>query len=234
MKIKGVVRSLAFAGALALSSCSVNSDLKLENLRNKIYDIKKNKISLDTITFYKTEPDGLILENNLLGDGVKVKHDGLCYILTADHVVSFHKQAIDTPLGVEYYPVIRVSEETYLNGKKLDEIVNDPEKGIAIFKGNDCDDSVQLGDSSQLKLLDDVYLIGNPRNGGVRPGIVGNERKKAMFMEIYGYSISANPHFGDSGNPVINHNGEIVGFLSEKHFVSGFMIPINKFKEYMK
>jgi serine protease Do len=90
--------------------------------------------------------------------------------------------------------------------------------------------SATLGDSEQVNVGEKVVLIGNPLGvleGSVTSGIVSGIRT-IDGVRIIQTDASANP--GNSGGPLLNVKGEVIGVLSFK--LKGtenlnFVIPIN-------
>ena len=62
------------------------------------------------------------------------------------------------------------SETTLRDGTKLEKIVVDGVRDISVFKlpkdYPEPDYSVKLGDSNEMEILNEVYLVGNPGNSG--------------------------------------------------------------------
>ena len=107
---------------------------------------------------------------------------------------------------------------------------------------------VSLGDSSQVKLGQTVYAIGNPIGfefqRTVTSGIVSatnrtivinegeEESEKSSYMEnLIQTDATINP--GNSGGPLINEIGEVIGVNSVKITSAegiGFAVPINTVK----
>ncbi|MEK6760603.1 MAG: serine protease [Nanoarchaeota archaeon] len=239
MKIKEFVGALAFVGTMALSSCSVNSDLKLENLRKEIKKVSSNKVMLESKVKYRVESSGIELDEDIRGYGNVVGN----YIITVNHVVSVNSSIFqETPFGVAQIYVENLFSETRLNGSKLESIIYDKENDIAIFKLpeelNGKYNPVALGDSDKLKILDKICSIGNPRLNSeiIRCGIVSNDIAKREFegRKMYGFESSILVFPGDSGTPVVDEKGEIIGLANYWLYgVASNIVPINKFKEYM-
>lgn len=100
---------------------------------------------------------------------------------------------------------------------------------------------ITLGNSSDVKLGQIVYAIGNPIGfefqRTVTSGIVSatnrtiilNEDEKSSYMEnLIQTDATINP--GNSGGPLVNESGEVIGINSVKITSAegiGFAIPIN-------
>jgi hypothetical protein len=90
--------------------------------------------------------------------------------------------------------------------------------------------TIELGDSGLVKAGDRVVLIGNPfgLEGSVSSGIVSGLRNIEAGLTIIQTDAAANP--GNSGGPLIDSMGKVIGVLSFK--IRGaeslnFVIPIN-------
>lgn len=97
---------------------------------------------------------------------------------------------------------------------------------------------VELGDSENLQVGEAVVAIGNPLSkefaGTVTNGIVSaTERKVSVSNTEYSYiQTNAAINGGNSGGPLINANGKVIGINSAKISSDsvegiGFAIPIN-------
>lgn len=103
---------------------------------------------------------------------------------------------------------------------------------------------LQLGDSENLKLGETVYAIGNPIGiefqRTVTKGIVSGlnrtikieEEKNSSYMEGL-IQTDASINQGNSGGPLINNSGEVIGINSVKIETAegiGFAVPVNIIK----
>jgi serine protease Do len=97
---------------------------------------------------------------------------------------------------------------------------------------------VTLGDSSNLKVGESVIAIGNPLSkefaGTVTSGIISaTQRAVTIGSNEYNYiQTDAAINGGNSGGPLINARGEVIGINSAKIATEsvegiGFAIPIN-------
>jgi S1-C subfamily serine protease len=105
--------------------------------------------------------------------------------------------------------------------------------------------SLSLGDSDLLELTDEIYVSGYPHKLGVRPTIsLGHISKiNASYEDEMGLiqisSAAINPK--NSGGPVINEQGEVIGLLTSRAKNSGdglqniaFAEPINRLRNLLK
>ncbi|RLE22688.1 MAG: hypothetical protein DRJ08_03765 [Acidobacteria bacterium] len=156
------------------------------------------------------------------GSGVIVSADG--YIITNNHVV---KNADKVKVTLEN------------DDKKYDAkiIGTDPEIDIALLKIDAKNLPVaHLGDSDALKVGEWVTAIGNPLgySHSVTAGIVsGKGRRLSTGMESF-IQTDAAINFGNSGGPLVNMSGEVVGIntaISAQGQNIGFAVPINMVKD---
>lgn len=174
-------------------------------------------------------------ENELgLGTGIIVTEDG--YILSNEHVT-----------GSKYSKCYITLED----GKKFEGTVvwSDNTVDLSITKINAKSLTyVTLGDSSQIKVGETVYAIGNPIGFEFRrtvtSGIISaknrsikiEENGKQTYMsDLIQTDATINP--GNSGGPLIKPNGEVIGINTVKITSAegiGFAIPINVVKNVIK
>jgi serine protease Do len=111
----------------------------------------------------------------------------------------------------------------------------DPETDIALLKIDPGDVPLvvaPLGDPEQLALGDWVVAIGNPVNltGTVTVGIVSGLHRQLEANDIEDYiQVSAALNPGNSGGPILNTAGEVVGIASLGIMPAnniGFAVPV--------
>jgi len=143
-----------------------------------------------------------------VGSGVVIKDDGT--ILTNFHVISGAKK-------------LRV---TFFDGTEADAIVIgvQPEKDLAVLKPQKIPDDLEpaiLGSSQQLVPGDAVVAVGFPFGIGpsVSSGVVSGLNRhfkspdgKQSLSGLIQFDAAANP--GNSGGPLINMSGEVVGIVT--------------------
>ena len=152
------------------------------------------------------------------------------YILTNYHVIQGGKKYIVTFSNGEEVEASLVSGDEYYD--------------IAVLKVNK--DKIKkvatLGDSSKLELGDTVFTVGAPLGkeymGTITKGIVSGTNRMvsvelssgSYLMEVIQTDASINS--GNSGGPICNIKGDVIGITSSKLIGSGvegmgFAIPIN-------
>ncbi len=162
------------------------------------------------------------------GTGFAVTDNG--YIVTNNHVVQNAQKITVTDYSGKQYSA---------------EIIGTvPENDFAVIKINTSTLPVTLGRSSSLKVGDDVMLIGNALGElsyTFTDGIVSHLSREVnigndTFVNMFQTNAAIN--HGNSGGPVYNMDGEVVGIAtaklsSEKIEGLGFCIPIDDVKDMM-
>jgi len=171
---------------------------------------------------------GIYSSSAVSGSGFIVSDDG--YILTNYHVVEY----------------------AYLGKTTVDVILHDGTRYEAVIVGVEADNDVAVlkveagglspapfGDSNELKVGDVVYAVGNPLGELEFSMTTGNVSAldrlistEANSDAINMFQIDAAVNSGNSGGPVYNAKGEVVGIVTAKYSDTGveglgFAIPIN-------
>jgi serine protease Do len=161
-----------------------------------------------------------IISGEALGSGFFVSPDG--YLLTNSHVI---RQGD--------WPTIRLTD-----GKDVSASVvrNDEEKDLALLKASGSNYPVlPLGDSDKVVQGESVITIGSPvgLEGTVTRGIISAVRKGPNGVTYIQTDAAVNP--GNSGGPLLNKAGQVIGINTLKQFGDrlGFAISINDAKTFM-
>ena len=163
----------------------------------------------------------------ILGAGVVIDTDG--YILTSEHVVRGYDQ-----LTVSFYTQEKYLAQVLYRSESMD---------LALVKVEVFEHSaraIKFAFPNDLLLAEPVIAIGNPYGLTFSPskGILsGTGRRlnvpgKATLDELLQTSIKANP--GNSGGPLINMNGEMIGLMiASQNDAQGisFAIPVSKIEK---
>lgn len=165
------------------------------------------------------------------GSGFVYKSDDkYAYVMTNHHVID----------GASKVTLIR-SDDKEINGKVLgsDEYLD---LAVVQIDKSDMIDKVAIGTSEKSKLGDTVFTIGSPLGyeyrGTVTDGILsGKDRSVTVtiassndwVMKVLQTNAAVNP--GNSGGPLLNAQGEVIGIISLKLVETevenmGFAIPI--------
>lgn len=196
----------------------------IEKVNNSVVGISKIKDKGSTI-FLK---DGSYELG--LGTGFIVSEDG--YILTNQHV-SGEKDSTC---------YVTLEDGRNFNAKV---VWSDEDLDLSVIKINTSKlDYLQLGNSDEIKIAQNVYAVGNPIGyefqRTVTSGIISAldrtiklvEDEKTYYMDdLIQTDATINP--GNSGGPLINEMGEVIGINSVKITSAegiGFAIPINTIK----
>jgi serine protease Do len=154
------------------------------------------------------------------GSGFIIDPDG--YILTNEHLVEGAHRI-----------TVRLADGRTLRATRVG---TDPETDVALLKvdaGGPLPVAT-LGDSDQLRVGEWVVAIGNPLayERTVTVGIVSFIGRKLFNTSLDRYiQTDAAINFGNSGGPLINTQGEVVGInsaVSSRAANIGFAVPINQ------
>jgi len=184
-----------------------------------------------SVTFMNPAADGT--EKKSVGSGVIVDKRG--YIITNQHVIGNAVSVNVTLFGAEnvVYPAEIVLQE--------------PEQDLAILKIalNRGFPAAKLGNSEMIEVGDIVLAIGSPfgLEQTVTMGIISDDRRDLTIDgRLYEDLIQADAAInkGNSGGPLINIHGEVIGINTAIYAPTGiftgigFAIPINKAKLLLK
>jgi serine protease Do len=164
-----------------------------------------------------------------IGSGVIVSPDG--YIITNNHVI-------------EGADEIRVFLGDNSQEFEATLVGTDPQSDIAVLKIDATDlPAVTLGDSSQLRVGDVVFAIGNPMGVGqtVTQGIVSAQGRALGIVDYEDFiqtDAAINP--GNSGGALIDAQGRLIGIntaivsRSGGNMGIGFAVPVNQARRTME
>ena len=160
------------------------------------------------------------------------KDDKNGYIITNAHVVSNATSVTITNSKGETYDAKILGSDAYADIAVLS---TDAANVIKI---------AEIGDSSKIELGDTIFTIGSPLGseyfGTVTKGIIAGKNRlvgsDSIMLEAI--QIDAPINEGNSGGPLLNINGEVIGvnsmkIASEKIEGMGFSIPINTVMSYV-
>ena len=164
-----------------------------------------------------------------LGTGVAITDTGI--ILTCFHVIR---------------NAARVRVIFAYDGTESDAqvVMRQPEKDLAVLKADTFPDDLKpatLVASSTLNIGDEVFAVGNPFGllNSMSAGVVSGKGRSftsketgAMLTDLIQFDAAVNP--GNSGGPLVDRNGEVVGVVTallnpteQEVFIGiGFAIPI--------
>lgn len=169
----------------------------------------------------------LIHNNKRLATGFHLKFFNKTYIITNRHVCDSHLQI---------YGHNNIQFEDYIG--KI--IAIDEYHDLCIVTSNR-NDGLQLAEKA-AKPLDKIYLVGHPRGIGltIREGrIIEEEYHATSWLDgrtVPWVQISTSAYPGNSGSPVTNQKGEVVGVLFAGHpffHAEPFMVPHRYLKAFI-
>ena len=150
---------------------------------------------------------------NHTGSGFFINSSG--FILTSGHVVKDATQVL-----------VKLNNGESLNG----EVFIQGEKDYAIIKTNrNNTPSLRLGNSKAVKQGETILIMGSPKglSNTASRGIVSNPLREVNGSQFMQIDASLNP--GNSGGPIINMSGEVVGIATATMVDAqgiGFVLPI--------
>jgi serine protease Do len=188
------------------------------NIRTTSYT-RRDDPSLDLYQFFM---GGRIpsLSTHSVGSGVVI--DGSGFILTNNHVIS----------GATAIEILFASSKRKVRAKVVG---TDPKTDLALVKIENATGTfpLPLGDSDKLRVGDVVAAIGNPFGYAhtVTSGIISAKGRVIGTGPWDDFlQTDASIHPGNSGGPLIDINGNVVGIntaVSSEGQGIGFAIPIN-------
>src|SRR5450830_1033299 len=174
-------------------------------------------------------PDGEDQKQLSGGTGFLIESDG--YILTNNHVIE----------GAEKIEV-KVGDRDDYTAKVVG---RDPATDLALLKieGARPFPVVKLGDSDRIRVGDWVMAIGDPLNfdKSVTVGVISGKGRYAGLSQATSpfeslLQTDAAINFGNSGGPLVNVAGEVVGIntaISSRAQNIGFAVPVNMAKRLL-
>ena len=154
------------------------------------------------------------------GSGVFIEPDG--HILTNYHVIQRADRII-----------VKLADGRTLRARVVG---SDPDTDLALIKveGSQPFPAAALGDSDTLRVGEWVCAIGNPLayEHTVTVGVVSYIGRKLFDKSLDDYiQTDAAINFGNSGGPLINTRGEVIGInsaISQRASNIGFAVPVNQ------
>jgi len=159
------------------------------------------------------------------GSGFVLTQEG--YIMTNNHVVqNADRVEVKTSEGQVY---------------RAEVVGRDPSTDVAVVRVSTSDPlhPIRLGDSDQMRVGDWVLAFGNPfgqLEGSVTAGVVSAKGRTDLAIAGGGpvyqdfIQTDASINFGNSGGPLVNLNGEVIGMNTAINPTGqgiGFAIPMN-------
>ena len=216
------------------SSVSNNSSGEM-SARDIYYNLALKQVVGINSDITTTNVWGMQVQGSVSGTGFVISEDG--YILTNYHVIE-DAYNTNSPITVMFS-----SESGYDTTEYTAEVIGfERNNDVAVIKIAATGlSAATLGSSSDLLVGDTVYAVGNPLGEltySMTPGIVSATDRVITTEEgrMNMFQISAAVNEGNSGGPVYNAYGQVVGIVTAKPNTSssgtstegiGFAIPID-------
>jgi S1-C subfamily serine protease len=200
-----------------------------EALHISIYETANRGVV--NISTSAVRPETLLLATEIEGNGSGIVLDQQGHVLTNYHVISDSQKISVTLFNGEVYPATLVGQ--------------DPHNDVAVIQVSAPETSlfpIPMGDSSNLKVGQHIVAIGNPfgLERTMTTGIISSLNRQITSKtgrKIHSIvQIDAALNQGNSGGPLLNSRGELIGMntaiatRSGDNAGIGFAIPINTIK----
>lgn len=203
---------------------SYNNKVGKNNITQLVSEIKatKNKVAQLQGTVIANQKGNLAANPDYRATGFLI--DGKGYIITSAHVVRRMKNIFVENSKGEYF-----SAQT---------IYSDADADLAVLKINDTAFNTIYNlpysiSKSNSNLGEQIFTMGYPRNEIVYgEGYVSAKSGNEGDSTAYQVSVSVNP--GNSGGPVLNKKGEIIGIITSKNSTADGVVFAAKSKNIYK
>ena len=214
----------AFYEEAAVKDSDSNDKLSASEIYNLACE-EAVSISVEMVSYDRF---GNQIPSTVSGSGFLISEDG--YILTNYHVVE------EAVMGGFHVTVTAFDGSVYI-GRIAGA---DEDADIAVIKiENDSKRHVTFGNSEEISVGDEIYIVGNPYGilefsmtaghiSGLNREIATEENENALNM----FQVDAAVYAGNSGGPVYTPDGKVIGIITAKYSTSGmegigFALPIN-------
>lgn len=205
-KLTAIAASIAGITALAISilvasvSPSTNKT-NLEQLNRKVSNLERTTNALNT----EIKKKHSVPELSIISGGTGFLIDAKGYLITNAHVLKGSGALVADYKGNEYNAtIVHIDQQKDLAILKIDDSTYKPMSAIPY--------SIK---KSGVDLGEELYTLGFPRDSIVyNMGYLSAKSGYNGDTSTYQLSLSANP--GNSGGPVFNRSGEIIGVLSTR------------------
>lgn len=168
---------------------------KVSSVKNKTQQVVKLKKLNNAEIIKKVKPAVVYIETDS-GSGSGMIIDSSGYVLTNAHVVSGVNQA-----------TIMISDKREFSGVVVG---RDEKSDLAILKMSGQFHYIDLGDSDKVKQGDKIFTFGYPfginDDVSFKDGTISRKLDDNKYFEI-----SAEIHPGNSGGPLVNEYGQVIG-----------------------
>lgn len=199
--IAGIVSIITVGIASMYSGNKTNKDI--EQLGIDIKKLKEGQTSIsnkiDETKRPKTDPNATLKSG---GTGFLI--DGKGYLITNAHVLKGKTIIATNASGNQFYAKVCMKDE---------------QRDIAVLKIEDKDfkpyTSLPYGINKTVKLAEPIYTMGYPKDEIVySEGYLSSQ--SGYKSDTLTYQIAISAEHGNSGGPVVNKNGDVIGILTDK------------------
>jgi len=220
------IRSFTVFSVMLISSLVVRTSFAVD-VSDAYQKVVNSVVVLKTVEHKKTVSRRGVVEKKMseLGSGVLIDEKGL--VLTASHVVNLAEK-IQVTFQNGNKTSAKVLSSSYLADVALIQLDSLPES-VSVAK---------MGDSDRLKVGHEVFVVGAPYGLGQTLS-VGNVSGRRLYDDLISMEFiqtDASINSGNSGGPMFNTSGELVGIVSHIRSRSGgseglgFVASINMIK----
>mgnify|MGYP002869001188 CR=1 FL=1 len=208
---------------LALTTDTPGSELSAED----IYAIACNSTVGITVPGYATNIFGQSSASTVTGSGIVLSADG--YILTNYHVIE--------DAYIDGAPILVIAYDETEHEAEVIGVETDSDLAVLKIEAEDLVPA-RMGDSDGLRVGQTIYAVGNPLGEltyTMTSGIVSALNRQVttdVNVTVNMFQIDAAVNSGNSGGPVFNTYGQVIGVVTAKYSQYGmeglgFAIPMN-------
>ncbi|MBQ4140857.1 MAG: trypsin-like peptidase domain-containing protein [Clostridia bacterium] len=230
--VYAIIMTCLFAVCFAVLALLLITDFGNKGSENSSNNDHVVVDSSNLVELVDSVKDGVVTVYTDKGFGTGFVYTNSGYIITNYHVID----------GAKKITVIctdgRELEAKLIDGDELSDVAVIFVKNLGITR-------LPVGDSDKLRVGEDVIAIGTPNDieyaGTVTKGIISGVKRKVRVYEEEGYlsktmemiQTDTTLNHGNSGGPLINMRGEVIGINTMKYYASDagdtlyFSIPIN-------
>jgi S1-C subfamily serine protease len=172
----------------------------------------------DTLVFIKMYPASNTKTNKSLGN--KLKATGSGFVITTNGIIATNSHVIDGASRIE----VVLSNDTISQLYNAKVILNDSNNDVALIQIEDLKfrsyENIPFGFSKNSEIGSSIFTIGYPlsgvmgKNSKVSSGIIAANTGINDDLRYYQITVPLQP--GNSGGPLFDKNGNVIGITSAK------------------